>query len=275
MIVYRIINKINGKEYIGQTIKTLKRRWTEHCCAGSILYKAIKKYGKENFTQSIIHTCDNIEDLNLAEEYFIEYYNTMSPNGYNLHTGGNNHMVSDETRKKMSEAGKGKTWTEERKKKHSESISGEKHPNFGKTATNETRDKISKAGTGRKHAETSKIKIGESKKGVPRSEEVRRNISVSSTGKTVSEEVKQKISKATKGENNPNFGNRMSKQSREKISEANRGEPFICLNNGKTYYTLQSAGDELDINITGISRTLRGKQRGTNGYRFKYLREAP
>lgn len=51
-LIYRITNLVNGKAYIGFTKNTLEWRWQQHrngTCPSSILFKAIKKYGKTAF----------------------------------------------------------------------------------------------------------------------------------------------------------------------------------------------------------------------------------
>ena len=76
-------------------------------------------------------------------------------NVYNLKSGGLNHIHSDESRRKMSEARTGKTHSEETKKKMSDAKTGENHPmfgkpgiNLGKTPSDETRRKMSEAHSG-------------------------------------------------------------------------------------------------------------------------------
>lgn len=56
--IYKITNNINNKIYIGQSVH-IKRRWAEHCkpSSDSLISKAIKKYGKDNFTFEIIEKC--------------------------------------------------------------------------------------------------------------------------------------------------------------------------------------------------------------------------
>lgn len=94
MVIYKITNKINKKIYIGQTVRPLKRRWSEHCKSAfkkdgnSTLYRAMNKYGIENFKITIISTCENMEQMNHREKYYIKLFNTLSPNGYNLMSGG-------------------------------------------------------------------------------------------------------------------------------------------------------------------------------------------
>ena len=97
MLIYKITNLINNKCYIGQTIKTAEQRWKEHQShafgshpndQNKTLYKAIRKYGLENFTFEVLQ--DNIEtfeQLDKAEIYWIDYYNSFVK-GYNETFGG-------------------------------------------------------------------------------------------------------------------------------------------------------------------------------------------
>lgn len=82
--IYKITNKITNQSYIGQSVH-IERRWTEHCNSkcNSYIGQAIKQYGKNNFTFEIIEEC-SIKELNNKEEYWINFFNTLKPNGYNL-----------------------------------------------------------------------------------------------------------------------------------------------------------------------------------------------
>lgn len=104
-IIYKVVNKLNGKVYIGQTRRELKVRWKEHWTNSTkygILYRAVKKYTKKNFIVEELCTCFNEEELNKQEKYFVDLYNSIVPNGYNLTDGGNNFAISEKTRQKMS-----------------------------------------------------------------------------------------------------------------------------------------------------------------------------
>lgn len=92
--IYKIQNLINGKCYVGQS-KDIKRRWKDHCCSANNpadhcynnpLYKAIRKYGIENFSFDVIEEC-LISELNDKERFYIQKYNSFF-NGYNLTLGG-------------------------------------------------------------------------------------------------------------------------------------------------------------------------------------------
>lgn len=82
--IYKITNKINGKIYIEQSIH-IERRWKEHCrqSTNSVISDAIKQYGKENFIFEVVEECSQ-EELNEKEAYYIELYNSIIPNGYNV-----------------------------------------------------------------------------------------------------------------------------------------------------------------------------------------------
>jgi len=101
VIIYKIRNKINNKIYIGQTINSLERRTARHLKSNSYIGNALRKNGIQSFDISIIDTADDINLLNEKEEYWISYYNTICPDGYNLSYGGNNSGMSEETKRKL------------------------------------------------------------------------------------------------------------------------------------------------------------------------------
>jgi group I intron endonuclease len=140
MVIYLVTNRLDGKQYIGQTIQSLKKRWAVHYAPKSecpYLHNAIQKYGKENFSVEEIATYSNLEDLNNAEEYYIQWYNTLAPNGYNISLGGaNSGKMNEETKQKISIATKGKKKSPEMRAKLSASKMGAKHNMFGKPARN-------------------------------------------------------------------------------------------------------------------------------------------
>lgn len=94
--IYKITNLINGKVYIGQSVN-IEKRFISHKNAGFNtnnsgynypLYKAIRKYGLENFSFEIIEELNN-NLLNDREKYWISFYNSNDKNfGYNQTEGG-------------------------------------------------------------------------------------------------------------------------------------------------------------------------------------------
>lgn len=81
MVIYKTLNKINGKQYIGMDSKNNP----SYLGSGTLILKAIKKYGKENFKKEILEVCSNISELENRETYWINYYNALEDdNFYNL-----------------------------------------------------------------------------------------------------------------------------------------------------------------------------------------------
>lgn len=91
--IYCITNNINQKKYVGKTDKTIEYRWQQHKadapkrnCEKRPLYRAINKYGAENFSIEILEECSSEESSN-REIYWIEKLDTFH-NGYNATLGG-------------------------------------------------------------------------------------------------------------------------------------------------------------------------------------------
>ena len=111
--IYRILNKKNGKSYIGQTLN-LRTRWLGHIRSSrdgsSAIGTAIKKYGLESFEFQVLEEVESQEDLDRLERHYIKIYETnMSTggHGYNLTDGGffgvRGLKMSEETKSIMSE----------------------------------------------------------------------------------------------------------------------------------------------------------------------------
>ena len=155
MLIYKITNTVNGKIYVGQTVRTLEERKWQHINTAkhghkNHLYNAMRKYGIDNFKFEKICDVDNIEDLNILERYYIAKYNCIK-DGYNMVDGGNNNIMflddvkkkhaermrSKETRSKISQSmkqyRKEHPFTEEHKRKLSEKAKG--NHNFGTSDT--------------------------------------------------------------------------------------------------------------------------------------------
>lgn len=87
-VVYLIWNLVNDKKYVGQTTKSLKIRISRHIYdKNSLIGKAIRKYGTENFRWGIIEKCDNQEQLNEREIFWIAKLRCKTPIGYNRSDG--------------------------------------------------------------------------------------------------------------------------------------------------------------------------------------------
>jgi group I intron endonuclease len=114
MLIYMLRNKINGKLYIGQTVRDINERLREYRKAASrknsrqAIYLAINKHGWSNFNAFVLDRASSQEELDALEQYWISHYNCVAPNGYNLTTGGRgNGHLSSETKQKISRSKKG------------------------------------------------------------------------------------------------------------------------------------------------------------------------
>lgn len=88
-IVYKAVNKKNGKVYVGITCLNLKRRMQFHARSPvGIFPKAIRKHGIENFDISIIDQASTRNELIEKEIHWIKECECLVPNGYNLTKGG-------------------------------------------------------------------------------------------------------------------------------------------------------------------------------------------
>lgn len=151
--IYKITNKINGKSYIGQSIN-IERRFREHKYISSetnqSLIKAYKKYGRENFEFEMLEKC-TLENLNQREMFYIK---TLKPQ-YNRTSGGDGspkHIVSEKTRKILSQKAK-EQWNrlpeEEKQRIIKHNL---KKPKIGHLVSKETREKLRQHNLGKKQS---------------------------------------------------------------------------------------------------------------------------
>jgi group I intron endonuclease len=234
-IIYILKNKLNEKYYIGQTAKSFKIRFRQHQISHSYIGRSLRKNGINNFDKLILENIPE-EELDYWEQHYIQECNSIYPNGYNFQTGGhNNHHLHEETKKKLSEAHKGKnTWakgkplTEEHKRKISEALMGRANTwQKNVSLSKETKERISEINKGRIVTEETRRKISKANKGMLRSIEARKKMSEThkghiswNRGKFLSIEHKKKLSDAHKGKKLPPF----TEEHKKKISEAHKGK---------------------------------------------------
>lgn len=107
MYIYKITNTVNGKVYIGQSIRPIEKRFQRHIndAVNNVLdthfARAIRTYGEDNFKLELIETCNTQEELNLREQYWIRHYDSIH-NGYNetdalYKRGGNTYFSKTES----------------------------------------------------------------------------------------------------------------------------------------------------------------------------------
>lgn len=232
--IYRITNLINGKTYIGQ--RKYSKLNDDYKGSGKLLWKAYRKYGFENFKKEIlVFNISKKEHIDLLEKTFIaaEREKVGVENCYNIADGGEG-----------GSGARGKHWklSEETRKKISEALKGKHH-------TEETKQKIKKAKKGYHHSEETRKKMSESQKGRPSpmkgkhlSEEHRRKISENHKGmegKHFSEESKKRMSEAHKG----------IKQSIETREKCSRSVSEVLKVHRELYKHYKSTGGELNWNV--------------------------
>jgi group I intron endonuclease len=220
--VYLTTNLINGKQYVGDhSVNTLEK--DKYLGSGCYIKKAEKLYGKQNFKREILEFFSTKHEAFNAQEKYINEYNTLSPNGYNISPKGGHNVkdcISEETKQKMSIKGKGRKHTEKAKKNMSNAHRGEGNGMFGKTHSENTKEKYflgENNGMYNKSlfdcwVEKYGIEIAEKKK-----EEWKLNIGKGNKGHTHTKEAKEKISNANKGKIPSNKGKKMSEEQKEKL----------------------------------------------------------
>lgn len=193
-IVYCIVNIINGKYYIGQTIKPLEKRWTAHkssAARGSRfhLHNAIRKYGKDNFVLHVIAEMQSQEELDKCERVWIALTRSFDRSvGYNLTFGGDGVRPDDDSRKRRSEWMKGRTVSDETRRKLSESHKGKPNAMKGRLFDVTVRKRMSEAHIGKPPVNKGK-----------RMRDICPNYVHWATGTLASDETRRKLSEAHKG----------------------------------------------------------------------------
>jgi group I intron endonuclease len=198
--IYKITCVVTQEAYIGLT-RNLVRRIGHHKLPSSEcrrLRNAIQKYGWSNFTVSVVEDNLTLEQANNREGALIYEHNTLSPHGYNLQTGGDHRVLSEESRQKLT-----KSLT-------------------GKVRSAEIREKFAAAHRGKPLSEEHKQRIRDTRlRGVPRSEETKAKISAAQKGRSGRPSRMEALAKAWE----TNRGRHLSDEHKEKVRKARTGKP--------------------------------------------------
>ena len=257
--IYYIYCKESNKGYVGQhnEVSPIKR-FKSHIQQAKrnkparmgVLHHAINKYGQESFTIETLCVMPE-EAISRMEEYWAEQLGTYTwdyPGGYNMiwcgDTSRTGFKASEETKKKQSEAAKGRIVSEETKQKLA-------NANIGKKRSEESKEKQSKSNIGSKRSEETKKKQSEAAKKLwdegkspilnalkaQQTDDFRVRVKAMLTERNRSEEHIQKTRAI-------HIGRKRSEETCKKISEARKasfakkkallGESLIDINNGNS-----------------------------------------
>lgn len=291
MEIYKITNIINGKSYIGQTVKTFNERYNfkgqgaervqgylkfrkkNVNSYGSKFYhnnhllKAIEKYGVENFTVDIIDKTDSLVELNKKEIYWISYYDSFS-NGYNHCVGGGNttgYKFSEEAKNKMSMTRKG-------------IHAGEKNPNFGNRYSDEIRLKMSKARKGKclgsENGKSVKVINLDTMEIFNSCAEASAKYSINSSNLTVccqrKEVGKHGIRMTCAGYRWMYYDEYIEKGDLTKELKRKHFKSVINLDTGEIFETIAEAGKKYSVDCSQIVKVCKGKGKTCGGFRWAY-----
>lgn len=186
--------RVNGKQYVGKTVRKFKYRKSAHKHAAEIglegkFYNAIRKHGFDSFDW--IEQLIPVDQLLNAEMNVIAQLDTFR-NGYNASTGGEAPHFSEETRRKQSIVRMGKKASKQARNKLSLALRGRHH-------SEEHIAKVAASNRGQKRSAASRLKMSLAHLGKKLSAFHRRRISEGQTGRKLSDSWKESMSKARFG----------------------------------------------------------------------------
>lgn len=248
--VYCIENTVSGKKYIGQT-KDFQKRKLSHLSAlrngrshNRHLQFAFDKYGESSF---LFYSIEDYEvcDLDNREQYWIKTLQTVEY-GYNLDYGGGGirgYHFTDEQRANISNALKGRIFSEETRRKMSENhanFNGTKNRWYGIPWRERTSPEAQKA-------MREKLSLRFSEAGNP------------NYGKKMSSAQKKKLSESHK-KRFATFGNPLKGRKRPEFSNENhyKAHSVVCLNTKEVFETIKSAAQKYGVSASGISSCCSG-----------------
>lgn len=257
-IIYCVTCLNNGKPYFGQTVRSIKARWRQHVVSannGSELkfHRAIRKYGSDNFRIEEVLTISAPtkeilkKKLDYVERRLIKRFNTFR-NGYNMTLGGEGQL--------------GKVFSEESKRKMSESAKKRCDENFRKRQSLIAKSLWKDVEFKNKHSEN--------QRNLFKRKDVQKKLGESRRGIKFSEIHRRKIGDAVRGERNGMFGKKQSQEaimaSSTKVFQFNSNGEFI-----KEFISISEVKRKFGIGKKILKRNIKN---GTPvmGFIWKYER---
>ena len=240
--IYKIVNKVNGRYYVGSSKDILGVRWKQHqreldnkTHHNTHLINAWHKYGKDAFEIVVIEEVPNGR-LHEVEQRYLDICALNPSEAYNLNYAPDGGRPSEESIRKISQKLKGRVFTEEHKRKIGQAM-------VGRPYSQETREKIGQYSAARVHSKETRRKIGEASLGHNVSDDVRARISASNIGKHIH-----------LAGNNPHFD-----------AEIRR---FICDTGDVFEGTRYALIRQFRLSAGMVSEMIRGKRQFVKGWRL-------
>lgn len=315
--VYKLTSP-SQKVYIGITCQAIKKRWAngkgyKSCPA---IYKAINKYGWENFKKEILLENTTENEAKSLETMLIKIHKSDNKKyGYNLTEGGDGttgRIVTEETRKKISEKQKGKKISEEQKerlrqinlgkrqseetkRKRSESMKGKKFPNRKRVLSDAERKRLSDNFKGTNNPLARKVICLETLKVYDTMTQAREETGATKITDCCKHSYKHKSSNRLHWEY---YDDRLSDEDYKDIldrllkeeyenkhhppSEENRRKtserssvPVICVETGTIFNSIRDACRAYNLSPPNVCNCCKGKSKTAGGFHWKYYdREA-
>lgn len=286
MYLYLLTNTVNGKGYVGITTQPMPTRFRDHLSKArnggkTVIAQALRKYGKEAFTVTLLAEATAWEELTAMEQDAIMHYNTLVPHGYNMTRGGDGILGfthSEETKQRIAEKKRGIPAPEhvriavgnrhrgvpkspEQRQKIGDAQRGEKSPTYGKPMPEEIKQRISATQAGRQYnlgktyniSPETRAYLSSLRRGRTHTAEARAKIAAGHRGKPRDEATKAKLSAATKAylaeHGNPMQGRTQSEETRAKIAAKALARARAIRYQGVEYPSIAEAA-----RATGLSR---------------------
>lgn len=241
--------------YVGHNRTTLKARLRAHITETTTKPNMLKSIWIQSLLsnnirpiivllESVVATekTELLKLLNTKEVYWISECKRLGHKLENATVGGSaiGHILSEDTKRKISEKHKGKVVPDKVRQKISASMIGEKNHFYGKKHSDETK-KLQ-----------SSLKAGSNHPGY---------------GKPLSDEHKRKLSACKSGTNNPLYGTKLTEEHKEKIRQS-------CLKNGRTFIMTEATKEKLrqaNLGKKQSPETLEKKRIARNQYLMNKL----